>query len=181
MSKRVNLEGQQIGDWKVLKKVMKKGSKIHSLYKCLCKCGKEDLVFQSNLLNNHSRSCRECSFKNRLGKHIKWILSPVLGYSRAGANARGITFSISNEYATQLMEQQRWKCAITQTPLFMKRLNRRDYETNVSLDRIDSKKPYIKGNVQWVYKPINMMKWVLDQKEFIELCHLVAEKNPKIL
>ena len=48
------------------------------------------------------------------------------------------------------------------------------------LDRIDSKKGYVPGNVQWVYKPVNMMKWKLSQKEFIHICHLVTEYNAEI-
>ena len=42
-----------------------------------------------------------------------------------------------------------------------------------SLDRIDSSKGYIKGNVQWVHKEFNKMKLDLLDKEFIDICKLV--------
>jgi len=43
-----------------------------------------------------------------------------------------------------------------------------------SLDRIDSSKGYVKGNLQWVHKDINMMKNHYNQKYFIEICKKVA-------
>jgi hypothetical protein len=46
-----------------------------------------------------------------------------------------------------------------------------------SVDRIDSSKDYVEGNVQWLHKDINRMKWDLDTDKFIELCKLVANKN----
>ena len=49
------------------------------------------------------------------------------------------------------------------------------FATTASLDRIDSKKGYTIDNVQWVYKKINMMKQNYDQKEFVNLCCLIAE------
>ena len=46
---------------------------------------------------------------------------------------------------------------------------------NASLDRIDSKKGYIEGNVHWVFKSINRLKSDLTHTEFIELCGLVSK------
>lgn len=44
---------------------------------------------------------------------------------------------------------------------------------DASLDRIDSSKGYIPGNVQWVDKRVNYMKQALPEGEFAELCRLV--------
>jgi hypothetical protein len=49
--------------------------------------------------------------------------------------------------------------------------------SDASLDRIDSSKGYIDGNVQWVHKEVNEMKMQATQNEFIEYCNLVAEFN----
>lgn len=46
-----------------------------------------------------------------------------------------------------------------------------------SLDRIDSSKGYIEGNVQWVHKRINKMKLDDSDTEFIEWCRLIADFN----
>ena len=44
---------------------------------------------------------------------------------------------------------------------------RKDYDATASLDRIDSSKGYIKGNVQWVHKNINYMKQEMTNEEFL--------------
>lgn len=46
-----------------------------------------------------------------------------------------------------------------------------------SLDRIDSSKGYVIGNVQWVHKTINTMKMDLANSEFIKLCQMVAKNH----
>jgi len=39
---------------------------------------------------------------------------------------------------------------------------------------------YIKGNVQWVLKDINMMKQQYSQSRFIELCKMVTKNRETI-
>ena len=46
-----------------------------------------------------------------------------------------------------------------------------------SLDRIDSSKGYIEGNVQWVHKRVNLMKGNMSTENFIEWCNLVVKNN----
>lgn len=53
-------------------------------------------------------------------------------------------------------------------------------EGTASLDRIDSSRGYVEGNVQWVHKDVNFMKQALSQERFVELCTLVAEKARKL-
>ena len=50
----------------------------------------------------------------------------------------------------------------------------KEYKFTASLDRIDSNKGYIKGNVQWVHKDVNTMKMDHTQEEFIKICTMVA-------
>jgi archaellum component FlaC len=50
-----------------------------------------------------------------------------------------------------------------------------------SLDRVDSAKGYIKGNVQWVHKDINMMKQQYSQEYFIQMCRLTTEHSKGIV
>jgi hypothetical protein len=52
-----------------------------------------------------------------------------------------------------------------------------------SLDRIDSNKDYVEGNIQWVHKHLNLMKNILSQEYFINLCNKVSnnfKQNEKI-
>ena len=78
---------------------------------------------------------------------------------------------------TIFLEQDR-KCALSGLPISFGR-QCRDNPT-ASMDRIDSRGPYVVGNVQWVHKHINMMKLDHDQDYFITLCSLVAIKHNQI-
>lgn len=52
-----------------------------------------------------------------------------------------------------------------------------------SLDRIDSSKGYIKGNVQWTTIDANIAKQDMKESDFIELCQKVvnhANQQPSL-
>jgi hypothetical protein len=68
------------------------------------------------------------------------------------------------------MESQNHKCALTKIPIDC-------ISGSASLDRIDSSKGYIIGNIQWLHKVINEMKWDYLQSDFIHWCRLVAQNN----
>jgi hypothetical protein len=48
---------------------------------------------------------------------------------------------------------------------------------NISIDRIDSTKPYIDGNLVFCCAIINSMKNNLNLKDFIMICKLIAKNN----
>lgn len=84
------------------------------------------------------------------------------------------------KYLWELFLKQDRKCALSGVPLSFegKTMENRYASTSkktASLDRIDSTKGYIKGNVQWVHKIVNLMKQTTNQDEFIEWCRKVAE------
>ena len=89
---------------------------------------------------------------------------------KSGAKMRDIDFKITIEYAWDLYLKQSGKCELSGLPI--------GFETpkhnTASLDRIDSTKPYEIGNVQWIHRDINTMKWDLQQGHFIELCLEIA-------
>ncbi len=90
---------------------------------------------------------------------------------RQGAMRRGLEISISIEEAWQLFVDQNRCCALSgivlEPPV-------RATVGTASLDRIDSTKGYVKGNVQWLHKNINMMKQELTDETFIDFCHAVS-------
>lgn len=179
MAKYIDLTGQQIGKWTVLKRVgylPKRG--LHTNYLCECACGKRQM--STNLVRRVTYQCRTCAGKDRRGTH-RVRLAPVFSRIKKGAKARGISLKINHAYALRLMEKQKWQCALTGTPLVVAWDGNRSSTSTASLDRIDSMKGYVPGNVQWVFKAVNMMKWKLTQEEFIRICHLVVKKNPRTL
>lgn len=61
-------------------------------------------------------------------------------------------------------------CNLTGLKLEFKTLKKQ----TASLDRIDSTKGYVEGNVQWIHKDINLMKNRLPQDYFISMCDLIS-------
>lgn len=51
---------------------------------------------------------------------------------------------------------------------------KRDSEANASLDRIDSNKGYVKGNLRWVDKHVNKMRLNWTDEEFLSLVAEIA-------
>ena len=97
---------------------------------------------------------------------------------QTNARVRNLEFSITPEEVWKIFEAQEGKCALTGIDLVFKPQKR---GTTASLDRIDNSKGYVSGNVQWVYKSINIMKWIYSQEEFIALCRLVRNWNTELV
>lgn len=78
---------------------------------------------------------------------------------------------ISIQHIKDAWKKQEGRCAYTKLPLTSEahQLN------TVSLDRIDSSKDYVEGNIQLVCVPINRMKLDYSEEQFINLCSLVAQ------
>lgn len=89
--------------------------------------------------------------------------------------------NISAKYLWWLFRKQKGKCALTGQDLTLPESSSRENLklSTASIDRIDSSKGYLKGNLQWVHKRINKMKMDLDQDYFIELCRKVTKHSEK--
>ena len=57
-----------------------------------------------------------------------------------------------------------------------RRIEYQHQKTTASLDRIDSNKGYVEGNVQWVHVDVNYMKLDYDQDYYINICRLIAKR-----
>jgi hypothetical protein len=66
------------------------------------------------------------------------------------------------------------KCFYTQIPID---LNTRNNSMAASIDRIDSSKGYIEGNIVWVHKDVNIMKNVFTKEHFLMLCVKIVENH----
>jgi hypothetical protein len=82
-------------------------------------------------------------------------------------------FSLVPQDLHDLWTKQDGKCAYTGLPLVA---TANQYNT-VSLDRIDSSKGYVVGNIQLVCAAVNKMKLDYDEKVYIQFCHYVSQHN----
>ena len=146
-----------------------------------CDCGNEVEAELYSVSAGRIKSCG-CLKKGRIRENnSNWLgIGDMYGdfWARIkhSAQSRKYNFSISKSYVWKLFLSQDRKCAITGQPLcFRSKYNVAD--GTASLDRIDSCKGYIRGNVQWVHKDINIMKQKFPQDYFIKLCKMVALAN----
>jgi hypothetical protein len=151
-------------------------SHIYSLGTKSCGCLK---------IKNIQKSLKTQSVRDKISKAnwrgTKDIRHGYFSVIKKSAKLRNIELSISIDYIQELLEQQDYKCALTGIPIKMARNHDKKYTTyseqTASLDRIDSSKGYIEGNVQWVHKDVNNMKQDLSETRLIELCKLIVEKS----
>jgi len=121
--------------------------------------------------------------KFRRGKdNPKWkggdIIPASLHYDyKHGAERRGMIFDITIENMENQYKKQNGLCAISRIELTIPIARTMFKQCTASLDRIDSNKPYIVDNIQWVHKKIQQMKWNLEQNELIEWCKVIAKNN----
>jgi len=99
---------------------------------------------------------------------------------RKGARKRSLEFDITIEFVWELFKKQNRACPYTGEELVLvKSLGLDRKLQTASLDRINNDKGYIKSNVQWVHKQINMMKYKYTSEELVELCCKVADHSRK--
>jgi len=96
--------------------------------------------------------------------------------TKHGAIGRGLSFDVTIKYLWDLFLMQDRKCALSGIPLsFSSCYACKD--GNASLDRIDSTRGYIPGNVQWVHQEINYLKSNLPNDVFINYCKAIARTH----
>ncbi len=153
-----------------------------------CDCGSVNTLTTKSHFKATSR-CRKCTGPENAKLTYSDYVRPHLGigdislkvfrYLRKTAKDRSIPFELDLQYLWDLFIQQDRECVYTAVPLKfpLKSTKAGDVDhraMTASLDRIDSSKGYVKGNVQWVHKIVNRMKGTLSDSEFKNWCKLVA-------
>lgn len=189
--KRVNRKGQEslhlvcreCEDKKALEEEWKDG-------KLLCHyCGEYKPVecFSPNgggssIRNNRRSICNECNSKRQryhdLSLSDNKKLDKCLRFRFLGARSRAlnsnIEFNITFEYIKELWNEQKGICALSNVPMtYLLREGRTP--TNVSIDKIDRTKGYIKGNIQLVCMACNQIKSDLTEEEMYNFCKKIVK------
>lgn len=177
---RLNLIDRKFGKLLIINKFRKNLKRNVIEWLCKCECGNEIYVNGSSLKSGHTKSCG-CT-QNLKGKYnhkyngYEDISGSYWSDIKIRAQSRNQEFSITIEYAWKIFLKQNQKCKYTGLLLTHTQKSRKIRGT-ASLDRIDSSKGYIEGNVQWVHKDINNMKQAFSTEKFIEYCGLVYNKD----
>lgn len=202
MEKWEDIVGNLYGNWQVVayfgEKRYGKRKLLTRIYTVECQCVNKTRsnVQRGDLLTGKSTKCRFCRieacskfFKNYKPESSKGNFNnnwkgtqdiPHSYYSQIKANAkvRGLEMTISIEYLQDLWTNQKGICPFTGYKLFFKRSKETTGDIfNIgnlaSLDRVDPKKGYLEGNVQWVAKIYNMTKMGLSDAQFWKLIQAI--------
>jgi hypothetical protein len=182
---KVDLVGKRFNKFVVLKKLGSRGDcgKQSIYWKCLCECGNTREFPTKSINRKEYVSCgcylrsKERSRNNHLWNgygdiHGKWWNNII-----KGARRRSHEFKLDIKYAWNLYLRQNKQCKLSGVDIVFAETSRgfQNGYTTASLDRIDNFKGYIKGNVQWVHKDVNLMKQKMSQQELIKWCKLIAK------
>lgn len=185
--KQKNLIGEQFGGLTVIgyaghHEPTDKDSNKRHFWTCKCECGKEIEYKQEYLFSGKFKSCG-CRKRRTGNKHFKFRgcgeipLKYFNGIKRACVRKKR-DFSITIEYIWQQFLRQNRKCALSGEEIHFNGSNKSSLKT-ASLDRIDSNKGYIEGNIQWVHKDVNALKQDFEEKHFVEWCKKIARHEEK--
>ncbi len=185
-SRLIDLTGKQFGKYTVIRRApdrvhqCKNGRSTHvTAWLCRCSCGFEKVQDSYTLRKERACGCAKCSPTRFHWQGVGEIGKSYWSNICNGARKRDIQMLVTIEYAWELFLKQNRQCALTGVPLIFARCfsgKAGDLQT-ASLDRIDSSKGYIEGNIHWVHKDVNRMKGGLDQSTFVQWCKRVAERN----
>lgn len=183
-SKYLNYTGKQFG-YLLVEEVICVKRPLHSNYyaKCTCKCGNKIETLMCSLTRGATRSCgclkKEYSqtkrgVNNHNYKGVGAISSSTFNGIKGSAKNRNLEFDLDKQYLSDLFIFQKERCAISGVELSFGSVGVL-FTKNASLDRIDNTKGYIKGNVQWVHKDVNLMKHIHSLSDFVEICKIITE------
>lgn len=159
---------------------------------CLCDCGKQFDCSSSFLFKGRDvKSCgcvvsatgRPRDAWTGCGEisdfefsYLRWVAKQRL----QGTKPHTAVFTVTKEYLLDLFLDQGQLCAESGLPIYFAKTDRelRAGAQSASLDRIDSNKGYVPGNVQWVHKHVNYIKLDNTRERFLEICTAIADTHP---
>ena len=168
-------EGYVQGDFSITKRLTPIGYKLsngkrYTNFLCRCNnCGELKEISAHDFSAGYKIKCSEKKLPSNWTGYRK-ISGSYWKRIQKQAAERKLEFSISIEYAWTLFEKQQQKCKYSGVELSFSGTKMGNL---ASLDRIDSKKGYVEGNVHWVHKDVNMMKRNFTEEYFINLCETV--------
>lgn len=132
--------------------------------------------------HNRNHVCKECQKKYTNNRFSSFSQAQLLDYfinirlscAKSRSAKHGREFNIDYDYIKYLWNKQDGKCAISGLPMTLI-TGKGKCIYNISLDRIDSSKGYIHGNVQLVCDIVNKMKLNLTENEFIDICSTIIK------
>lgn len=135
----------------------------------------KDIVTKTTANCRQNKQCLKC----RMIEHCPFGSVPCRYYNgvkRGAIKERGLEFAVTLEYVDSKFKEQGGKCAYSGRPLQFTRSHKKNrIDQTASLDRIDSTKGYIKGNVHWIHKDLQFMKVNSPHETFLKRCQEISK------
>jgi hypothetical protein len=175
MANRVNI-GQTYGGLVVLNEVFTdKQNRRH--YECQCNSCSKILIMKATLISANPDGCRYC-WSARVGLARRTGYEEISGdywfNVKNNAKNRNLPFTITIKYAWTLFINQGRRCALSGRYLILDLYGKDKTRKTASIDRINSKRGYVPGNIQWIHKDFQPMKSNKSQSKFLNMCAEVA-------
>ena len=177
--------GKRFGRLIVLKELpYKKGEKRSVLLECDCGKRLEKPVYLLGRKNGGVANSCGC-LKVETTRARSWqgcgqVPRAILYRMEQSAKEKGLECNVTVQYLDALLTKQENRCAISGVPIVLvssvQKRERRQINT-ASVDRSDSSRGYVFGNVQWVHKDVNIMKNTMSMDDFLIKCYAIVETN----
>lgn len=118
-------------------------------------------------------SMAELQHRHRRTK--KGTISNKRQSAKKNARRKGLSFSLTTKFLTELWDKQKGKCALSGVPMGFIGSG----WAAASIDRIDPCKGYDCDNVQWVCWRVNDSKSTMKDLDFVVMCRAVSSNNPE--
>lgn len=132
-------------------------------------CKKHGIHFSWRIRSDKGVTCTPCAAEydrnSRIKNPIRFLLKDAKG--------RKLGCNLDEAYIEKILVEQQNRCALSGVE-FTK-------SAKPSLDRINSKYGYLKGNVQLLLGDVNKMKMDLDQDWFLFLCHTISKHKNTVM
>lgn len=168
--------GNRYGQWEVISTEIKRHSEKKqraAYFKVKCNCGREGWRAAHTLASGTTKACKSCC---KTVNNLNTYLERYFKHVKQRALDKNFEIDIDCNYLQELWDKQESKCALSGLPIDL-RANWQTTLQTASLDRIDNTKGYIKGNVQWLHKDVNNMKYTFTEEYFVDLCKRIGSSK----
>lgn len=148
-----------------IKRSTKKGMRLFCSSSC---SGKSQKKINVNwLYSDKNKELLKCHCGNRKDQY-----TPFKHLLRS-CRRRDKTTDLDLDFLKELWEEQFGKCFVTGIDLILEQNSNPNYQA--SIDRIDSSKGYIKGNIRYTSVSINWLKNCFDDQHLLEFVNICKE------
>ena len=160
-----------------------KNGKVSACKSCSSKRAKAYYKKDKKKYNEASKNWYKNNKDKKLKQNREWINNNVFKrlaniISRRNINLYNSSICISEKDLIDIYNKQNKKCFYTGLDMTLERGRGHKYnDEQVSIDRIDSNKPYTLNNICLCCWRVNSMKNNMDTNKFLEWCKLIVGKR----